>query len=40
LLKKPGIFPWDEFTCLTSLREVEPTVNLVLDDSGLDVEVW
>jgi hypothetical protein len=24
------------FTCLTSLREVEPTVGLILDDRGLD----
>ena len=38
LLHKPGIEPWDEFTCLNSLREVEPTVNLILDDGGLDDE--
>ena len=40
LLKTPGLDPWDPFTCLTSLREVEPTVNLILDDRGLDTEVW
>ena len=36
LLRKPSIEPWDEFTCLNSLRDVEPTVNLILDDGGLD----
>ena len=36
LLRKPSIEPWDEFTCLNSLRDVEPTANLILDDFGLD----
>ncbi len=35
-LPHPGL--WEEFTCLMSLREVEPTVNLVLADWGLDEE--
>jgi hypothetical protein len=35
LLHRPGLEHWDEFTCLNSLREVEPTVNLVLDDHHL-----
>ena len=33
-LPKPG--GWDEFTCLNSLRDVEPGVSLILDDYGLD----
>ena len=36
LLRKPSIEPWDEFTCLNSLRDVEPTANLILDDYDLD----
>jgi hypothetical protein len=36
LLRKPSIDPWDEFTCLNSLRDVEPTANLVLNDYKLD----
>jgi hypothetical protein len=36
LLKKPGVTPWDDFTCLNSLREVEPTAGLVLTEGGLD----
>ena len=36
LLRKPSIEPWDEFTCLNSLRDVEPTANLILDDFDLD----
>jgi hypothetical protein len=36
LLQKPGVGRWEPFTCLNSLREVEPTVGLVLDDHGLD----
>ena len=36
LLERAGVGPWDMFTCLTSLREVEPTVGLILDDRGLD----
>lgn len=38
LLRRPSIEPWDEFTCLNSLREVEPLTNLVLDDHHLDDE--
>jgi hypothetical protein len=36
LLSRPGQERWEEFTCLNSLREVEPTVKLILDDGGLD----
>src|SRR5262249_17418138 len=36
LLRKPGIQRWDEFPCLNSLRDVEPTANLILDDFGMD----
>ena len=31
LLKEAGAGDWEEFTCLNSLRDVEGTVNLVLD---------
>ena len=27
---------WEEFTCLNSLREVEPSVKLIVNDGGLD----
>ncbi len=37
LLQQPGQQRWDTFTCLNSLRDVEPTVHLILADSaGLD----
>ncbi len=36
LLKVPSLEPWDTFTCLNSLRDVEPTINLILDDGALD----
>jgi hypothetical protein len=36
LLQAPGGDDWSLFACLNSLRDVEPTVNLVLDDGGLD----
>lgn len=36
LLLATGPGPWQEFTCLNSLRDVEPMVNLVLDNRGLD----
>ncbi|MGH9837855.1 MAG: DISARM system helicase DrmA [Blastocatellia bacterium] len=36
LLNRPGLDPWDDFTCLNSLRDVEPTVGLILHDGGLD----
>ena len=42
LLRKPSIEPWDEFTCLNSLRDVEPTANLIrrqARDAGRAVEV-
>lgn len=35
LLRKPSTEPWDEFTCLNSLRDVEPTANLILDTYGI-----
>src|SRR5262249_47548023 len=34
LLKAPGEERWDAFTCLNSLRDVEPTINLILNDEG------
>jgi hypothetical protein len=36
LLRAPGESDWHLFACLNSLRDVEPTVNLVLDDAGMD----
>jgi hypothetical protein len=36
LLFRPGLERWESFTCLNSLREVEPTVKLIMDDGGLD----
>jgi hypothetical protein len=37
LLQKPSVEPWGLFTCLNSLRDVEPTVHLILtEDSALD----
>ena len=36
LLSRPSLDPWDDFTCLNSLRDVEPSVGLILDDGGLD----
>lgn len=39
LLSRPSLERWDEFTCLNSLREVEPTVKLILRDGGLDDDV-
>lgn len=36
LLKTPTAEPGGEFTCLNSLRDVEPTVGLILRDGGLD----
>jgi hypothetical protein len=36
LLQKAGIGEWDTFTCLGSLRDVEPSVNLLLDDRPFD----
>jgi hypothetical protein len=36
LLRRPSLDAWDDFTCLNSLREVEPTASLILDDGGMD----
>ncbi|MCW3053849.1 MAG: helicase domain protein, partial [Chthonomonadales bacterium] len=36
LLQSPGSDPWQDFTCLNSLRDVEPMVNLILDNYGMD----
>jgi hypothetical protein len=36
LLQAPEEGPWQTFTCLNSLRDVEPTVNLILDDYGME----
>lgn len=36
LLQTPGVASWQSFTCLNSLREVEPQVKLILMDGGLD----
>jgi hypothetical protein len=36
LLRHPGLEKWEEFTCLNSLREVEPSVKLIMNDGGLD----
>jgi hypothetical protein len=36
LLYAPEERDWDDFTCLNSLRDVEPGVGLILDDYGMD----
>lgn len=36
LLQSPGTERWDDFTCLNSLREVEPPVKFIIADGGLD----
>jgi hypothetical protein len=36
LLRPAEVGQWDTFTCLNSLREVEPAINLVLDDHRMD----
>jgi hypothetical protein len=36
LLRPPDLLAWEPFTCLTSLRDVEPTVQLILDERSLD----
>ena len=36
LLNAPEGSRWELFTCLNSLRNVEPTANLILDDHGMD----
>jgi hypothetical protein len=35
LLKNPEQGKWEPFTCLNSLRDVEPSINLVIDERGL-----
>ena len=36
LLHSPGMEKWEDFTCLNSLREVEPPVKFIISDGGLD----
>ena len=36
LLQSPEQGRWEPFTCLNSLRDVEPTANLILADYNLD----
>jgi hypothetical protein len=36
LLQSPGMEHWPTFTCLNSLREVEPSVKFIISDGGLD----
>lgn len=36
LLSRPGTERWEPFTCLNSLRDVEPTARLILDERPLD----
>ncbi len=38
LLSKPTQGSWELFTCLNSLRDVEPSVRLILRDDGMDRE--
>jgi len=38
LLNRPGLDPLDDFTCLNSLRDVEPNVGLIFHDGGLDAD--
>jgi hypothetical protein len=38
LLQQPTGQEWQEFTCPSSLRDVEPDVQLVFDDRGMDEE--
>ena len=38
LLKHPSPTGWDDFTCLNSLRDVEPGINLILKDYNMDRE--
>ena len=35
LLKKAGLGDWKPFTCLNSLRDVEPSINLIFDERSL-----
>ena len=36
LLDNPTTGNWGEFTCLNSLRDVEPQVKFIIRDGGLD----
>jgi hypothetical protein len=36
LLRAPDLRAWQPFTCLTSLRDVEPMIRLILDDRSLE----
>jgi hypothetical protein len=36
LLYTPEERDWDDFTCLNSLRDVEPSVGLILDEYGME----
>jgi hypothetical protein len=36
LLRAPDLRAWQPFTCLTSLRDVEPTIRLILDERSLE----
>ena len=36
LLTRPGLAQWGEFTCLMSLRDVEPSVALLIAPRALD----
>lgn len=36
LLEKPGVAGWEPFSCLNSLRNVEPSVMLLFDDEGMN----
>ncbi len=39
LLKRPEVGRWDDFTCLNSLRDVEPGIGLILDERGVGSEM-
>jgi hypothetical protein len=39
LLKLPGVTGWELFTCLNSLRDVEGTVNLILDSNATGLRI-
>lgn len=39
LLRRPDGAAWDTFTCLNSLRDVEQTVALLLDENAADAEI-
>ena len=36
LLQPPDLRGWADFTCLTSLRDVEPMIGLILDDRSIE----